>query len=156
MKRVRYLNGAIDEIDASLLTILSEDGRIALKDLAARVGLSAPSVAERLRRLEEAGIIEGYGAKLNARALGLSLAVYIRIRPMPGELTRVADLLADKPEVIECDRVTGDDCFVAKALVRSVDELEQLIDDILPYATTNTSVIQSSPVRRRMPVVSAS
>jgi Lrp/AsnC family transcriptional regulator, leucine-responsive regulatory protein len=153
MKRVRYVNGEIDEIDAQILRTLAEEGRLAMKDLAARIGLSAPSATERVRRLEDVGVIEGYGAKINAQALGASLAVYIRVRPMPGELAHVAELLAGKPEIVECDRVTGDDCFVAKAFVPSVDDLERLIDDLLPFATTNTSVIQSSPVRRRMPAI---
>ena len=113
--------------------------------------MSSPSVAERIRRLEEVGIIESYGATLNAQALGFPFVVSIRVRPIPGELQRVSALLASKPEVIECDRVTGDDCFIAKAVVASVADLEKLIDDILPFATTNTALIQSSPVRRRIP-----
>ena len=151
MKRARHINGALDRVDAEILAALAEDGRTALKDIAVRVGLSSPSVAERIRRLEEVGIIEGYGATLNAQALGFPLMVSIRVRPIPGELQRVSALLASKPEVIECDRVTGDDCFIAKAVVASVADLEKLIDDILPLATTNTALIQSSPVRRRIP-----
>ncbi len=153
MRRMRYLNGQMDKVDISILEALVGDARIPLKELAARIGLSSPSTAERVRRLEEAGIIEGYGARLNAQALGLPLAVFMRIRPMPGEMDRVAKLLAAKPSVTECDRVTGDDCFVAKAYVASVAELEKLIDDLLPFATTNTSIIQSSPVKRRMPAI---
>jgi Lrp/AsnC family leucine-responsive transcriptional regulator len=151
LKRVRHINGALDRVDAEILAALAEDGRTALKDIAVRVGLSSPSVAERIRRLEEVGIIEGYGATLNAQALGFPLMVSIRVRPIPGELQRVSALLAAKREVIECDRVTGDDCFIAKAVVASVADLEKLIDDILPFATTNTALIQSSPVRRRIP-----
>jgi Lrp/AsnC family leucine-responsive transcriptional regulator len=153
MKRVRYSNGALDETDARILEALSRDGRLPMKDLAQKVGLSAPSVTERVKRLEEAGVIEGYAAQINAAAVGLPLAVYIRVRPMPGELARVAELLASIPEIVECDRVTGDDCFIAKAHVQSVRDLETVIDRLLPYAMTNTSVIQSSPVRRRMPVM---
>lgn len=152
MKRLRHVNGGIDALDAAILQALSEDGRMAMKDLARRVGLSAPSVAERVRRLEDVGIIEGYGTRLNAQAIGLPLAAFIRIRPMPGELKRVGALLADRPEVIECDRVTGDDCFVARVALASVAELEALIDDLLPFASTNTSIIQSSPVKRRAPL----
>src|SRR5689334_11378044 len=103
MKRLRYVNGGIDEIDAGILSALIEDGRIAMKDLAVAVGLSAPSVAERVRRLEEAGIIQGYGAKIDPQALGFSLAAYIRVQPLPGEVQRVGELLAARPEVIECD-----------------------------------------------------
>jgi len=123
--------------------------------LAGRIGLSSPSTAERVRRLEEASVIEGYSARLNPGALGLPLAVLIRIRPLPGELNHVARLLAKKPSIVECDRVTGDDCFVAKAYVQTVDELEKLIDDLLPFATTNTAIIQSSPFKRRIPALRA-
>lgn len=151
--RGKAVNGGIDELDAQILRLLSDDGRIAMKELAASVGLSAPSVTERVRRLEDLGVIEGYTIRVNPQAIGLPLAVYIRVRPMPGELARVGALLASKPEIIECDRVTGDDCFIAKALVASVAEIETLIDVLLPYATTNTSLIQSSPVPRRMPEI---
>jgi Lrp/AsnC family leucine-responsive transcriptional regulator len=154
MRRDRYqLVNGIDDIDARIIAALVADGRMALKDLAEHVGLSAPSVAERVRRLEQVGVIEGYGAKVNAAALGMPLAVYIRVRPLPGELQRVSELLASRREVIECDRVTGDDCFVARAVLASVAELEALIDELLPFATTNTAVIQSSPVPRRMPAL---
>lgn len=122
-----------------------------LNELAARIGLSGPSTTERLRRLEETGVVESYDVRINTRAVGLPLAVHIRLRPMPGELARVAQLLSERPEIIECDRVTGDDCFVARAHVASVGDLEALIDRFLPFATTNTAIIQSSPVRRRMP-----
>lgn len=151
MKRVRYINGAVDELDTELLRALSENARTPIKDLARRVGLSAPSTAERVRRLEEAGVIQGYTIRIDPRAIGLSLAIYIRLRPMPGELARVAELLNATPEIIECDRVTGDDCFVAKAMVATVGDLEALIDRFLPFATTNTAIIQSSPVERRIP-----
>jgi Lrp/AsnC family leucine-responsive transcriptional regulator len=89
-------------------------------------------------------------------ALGLSLAAYIRIRPLPGLLGKVAEVLLGLSAIVECDRVTGEDCFVAKAHVRSVAELEALIDEIIPYAMTNTSIIQSSPVRPRLPSLSTS
>lgn len=151
MRRVRYSTGLLDATDILLLEALSASGRLTTKELAAVVSLSAPSTAERVKRLEEAQVISGYTIDLNAPAVGLGIAVYIRLRPMPGELARVAKLLQDSPEVVEADRVTGDDCFVAKAYLDSVSALEKLIDRFLPYATTNTALIQSSPVRRRMP-----
>jgi Lrp/AsnC family transcriptional regulator, leucine-responsive regulatory protein len=151
VKRLRYLNGALDALDIAILRVLSENARTPIKDLAARIGLSAPSTTERLRRLEETGVVEGYDVRINTQAIGLPLAVHIRLRPMPGELTRVAELLSATPAIIESDRVTGEDCFVAKALVANVGDLEALIDRFLPFATTNTAIIQSSPVARRMP-----
>lgn len=151
VKRLRFQNGRIDPTDAAILRALSADARVTMADLARAVGLSPPSVTERVRRLEEAGIVRGYGARIDPAALGLPLAAYIRIRPMPGQLRKVAEMLAELAAVVECDRVTGEDCFIAKAHVRSVEELETVIDEIMPYAMTNTSIVQSSPVKRRLP-----
>ena len=153
MRRVRYFDGELDEIDKDILAILSENARISMKELAQKVGMSSPSAAERVRRLEEAGVLLGYTIRVSPAALGLPIGVFIRIRPMPGELARVAALLASKPQVVQCDRVTGDDCFIAKAFVPSVDDLEKLIDDLVPFAITNTALIQSSPVSWRIPPV---
>lgn len=143
----------MDAIDGEILEALSRDARVSVAELARLVGLSAPSVSERIKRLEEAGVIEGYGAKINPKALGLPLAAWIRIRPMPGQLKKVAKILQDLPAVVECDRITGEDCFIARAHVASVEALEDLIDKVIPYAMTNTSIIQSSPVERRMPPI---
>ena len=153
MKRLRYENGRLDATDAAILAALVADGRKTIAELAKMVGLSAPSVSERLRRLEEGDVIRGYQAVVDPEGLGLPLAVYIRIRPMPGELRRVAGIVQSLDAIVECDRVTGEDCFIAKAHLRNVAELEALIDELIPYAITNTSVIQSSPVKRRLPTI---
>ena len=151
MKRLRYENGSVDAVDVKLLRALTDDARTSTAELARLVGLSPPSVAERIRRLEEAGVIEGYSARISARALGLPLAAWLRIRPIPGQLQKVAEILQGLPEVVACDRITGDDCFIARVCVRSIEDLERVIDDIIPYAMTNTSIVQSSPVERRIP-----
>ena len=153
MNDLQYKNGKIDALDRKLLEALIANARISNADLARLVKLSGPSVSERIRRLEEAGVIEGYSVKINPEALGLPLAAWLRVRPMPGQLQKVAEILCGLPEVIECDRVTGEDCFVARANVKSVKDLERVIDQIIPYAMTNTSIIQSSPVRRRLPPI---
>lgn len=153
MKRLRYENGPIDPVDRKLLTALIENSRTSNAELARLVGLSAPSVGERIRRLEEAGVIEGYTTKINPEALGLPIAAWLRIRPIPGELHRVADILRGLPEIVECDRITGEDCFIARAHVQSVAHLEMLIDEVISHAMTNTSIIQSSPVERRLPPI---
>ena len=155
MKRLRYENGPVDEIDARILAALIDNARISLAELARAVGLSSPSVSERVRRLEEAGVIGGYSVKINPAALGYPLSAWLRVRPIPGQLQKVADILRGLPEVVECDRITGEDCFIARAHLRSVEDLEALIDEIIPYATTNTSIIQSSPVPRRLPPIPA-
>ena len=150
MKYLRYENGALDRIDARILAALAADGRVSVAELARTVGLSPPSVSERIKRLEESGVIEGYSARIDPRALGLPL-----IRPIPGQLRKVAEILRDLAEIVECDRITGEDCFIARAHVASVEDLEALIDEIIPYAMTNTSIIQSSPVPRRLPPIPA-
>lgn len=155
MKRLRFENGILDAIDARILRSLALDGRCTMADLAREVGLSPPSVTERVRRLEEADVIRGYRAEVNPAALGLQLAAYIRIRPMPGQLRKVADVLNRIDAIVQCDRVTGEDCFIAKAHVRSMAELETVIDRIIPYAITNTSILQSSPVKERLPSILA-
>jgi Lrp/AsnC family leucine-responsive transcriptional regulator len=155
LKRLRFENGELDAVDARILRALGTDARASVAELARMVGLSSPSVSERIKRLEEAGVIEGYSARINPRALGLALAAWLRIRPMPGQLQKVAEILQQLPEIVECDRITGEDCFLARAHVRSVAELETLIDRIIPYAMTSTSIIQSSPVARRLPPIPA-
>ena len=139
----------IDALNARLLAELQSDARLSLAELGRRVGLSSPAVAERVQRLEAAGVIRGYRADVDPRALGFSLTVVIRIRPAPRELAKVAQLARDTPEVVECQRVTGDDCFFMKAHVRDVGHLEELIDRFIVYGVTTTSIVQSAPVPAR-------
>ena len=153
MNDLRYKNRNLDETDGLILRFLVDDARTSTAEIARKVGLSPPSVAERIKRLEEAGIITGYTATIDPSALGLELAAWIRIRPMPGQLHKVANILNQLPAIVECDRITGEDCFIARAHVSSVGELEKLVDEIMPYAMTNTSIVQSSPVAQRLPPV---
>lgn len=155
MKRLRYENGPLDEIDVRILSSLLKDARTSTAEIARLVGLSAPSVSERIKRLEEAGIITGYAATIEPATLGLGLCAWIRVRPMPGLFHKVVKILDDLPAIVECDRITGEDCFIARAHVASVGELEALIDEVMPYAMTNTSIVQSSPVPRRLPTIPA-
>ncbi len=151
MKRLRYQNGAVDAVDEKLLRALIANVRTTNAELARLVGLSAPSVSERIKRLEEAGVIKGYTLTIDPEAIGLPVSAWLRIRPMPGQLQKVAEIVRGLPEIVECDRVTGEDCFLARAHVKSVQDLERVIDEIIPYAMTNTSIIQSSPVKCRLP-----
>jgi len=100
-------------------------------------------------------VIEGYAASIDPRALGLAIAAWLRVRPIPGELKTVAEILRSAPEIVECDRVTGEDCFVARAHLKSIEDLEGLIDRIIPYAMTTTSIIQSTLVKRRPPPIAS-
>ena len=137
-----------------ILTELQEDGRVSLAELGRRVGLSAPAVAERVQRLERDGVITGYRAQVDPRALGYALAVVIRVRPAPRQLPKVAELARETPEVVECHRITGEDCFFIKAHVRDVEHLEEIIDRFVLFGQTTTSIVQSSPVpARSLPVV---
>jgi Lrp/AsnC family transcriptional regulator, leucine-responsive regulatory protein len=139
----------LDDINLRLLTELQADARLSLAELGRRVGLSSPAVADRLARLERDGFILGYRAKLNPRALGFALTAVIRVRSSPGQLSRVADLARATPEVVDCRRITGEDCFVATAHVRSVEHLEEIIDRFAAHGQTTTSIVQSAPVDDR-------
>ncbi|AHJ73718.2 AsnC family transcriptional regulator [Kosakonia sacchari SP1] len=141
----------IDDIDRAILACLAEDARQSLKVLSARVGLTSPSTAERVKRLEERGVIEGYGARVNLTMLDYRLQALVRVRPMPGMLQKVDKMLQALPECIECDKVTGEDCFVVRLVVRSIEQLDTLLDGIAEYAQCNTSIVKSSPVKRRLP-----
>lgn len=140
----------LDAIDAAILRELCADSRIPRAELSRRVGLSAPSVADRVRRLEDVGIITGYGARIDPARLGYGLTILIRARPLPGEMSNMIEAIQDTPQIIACDRVSGEDCFVARAHVRDVAEMEAVIDRIVPFGATNSSVVQSSPVEERL------
>jgi Lrp/AsnC family leucine-responsive transcriptional regulator len=145
----RIAEDTLDATNRRLLDELQHDGRLSLAELGRRVGLSSPAVAERLARLERDGVIAGYHAAVDPRALGFALSVVIRIRPAPRQLPKVAELARGAPEVVECHRITGDDCFFIKAHVRDVQHLEELIDLFTPFGQTTTSIVQSSPVPGR-------
>ncbi len=142
-------DGLLDEPNLRLLDELQRDGRTSIAELGRRIGLSSPAIAERLKRLEAEKVITGYRAEIDPRKLGLRLGVVLRIRPAPRQLAEVASLARDTPEVIECHRVTGDDCYVMTAYVRDVEHLETLIDTFAAYGQTTSSIMQSSPVPRR-------
>jgi Lrp/AsnC family transcriptional regulator, leucine-responsive regulatory protein len=139
----------IDDTNRRLLAELQLDARLSLAELGRRVGLSSPAVAERLGRLERGGVIRGYHTSLDPIALGYPLTAVIRIRPAPGQLHKLAEIARGAAEVVECDRITGEDCYLLKAHVRSVTHLEELIDAFTPFGQTTTSIVQSSPVAAR-------
>jgi len=145
----RLSDQPLDSVNRQLIAALQLDARLSLAELGRRVGLTAPAVAERLARLEEAGVIRGYHADVDPRALGLELSVVLRIRPAARMIAKVAQLACATPEVTECHRVTGEDCFVMRLHVRDVLHLEELIDRFVLYGQTTTSIVQSSPVPGR-------
>lgn len=144
----------LDEVDQRMLEALARNARISLKELAEAAGLSSPSAAERLRRLEERGVIAGFTVDIAPEALGYSLQAIVRIRPLPGQLHVVQRIIQDTPEFIECDKVTGDDCFIGRLVVRSMGDLDGILDRITERAETNTSMIKATPVKRRLPPLS--
>jgi Lrp/AsnC family leucine-responsive transcriptional regulator len=139
----------LDAVNRRILRELEQDGRLSTAELARRVNLSPPAVAERVRRLEQAGVITGYRAVIDPRAVGYPLSAIVRIRPAPRQLPKVAELAAQVPEVVECHRITGDDCFLLTLRLRSMDDLEPLLDRFVLYGQTTTSIVQSSPVPPR-------
>jgi Lrp/AsnC family transcriptional regulator, leucine-responsive regulatory protein len=143
------MNSLLDETNRILIAELQRDARLSLAELGRRVGLSSPAVAERLGRLEQTGTITGYHAEVDPRAVGLTLSAIIRVRPSPGQIANVADLARETPEVVECHRVTGDDCYVMRAHLRDVLHLEEVIDRFTVLGQTTTSIMQSSPVPGR-------
>lgn len=141
----------LDDVNVRLLKELQQEPRLTMSELGRRVAMSAPAVTERVRRMEEAGIILGYRLDINPVPLGLPITIYIRVRPNPGQLPRVAELARQIPEVVECHRITGEDCFILKAHIPAMDQLDGLLDRFLLYGSTTTSIVQSSPVPVRIP-----
>ncbi len=139
----------LDETNLRLLDLLGGDARATAAELARRVGMSAPAVRERLARLEEAGVIRGYRLDIDPAALGLPVAAWVRIRPGPGQLPKIADLAARTPQVSECHRISGEDCFLLKVHGPSIGQLEEVLDRFLMFGQTTTSIVVSEPVPRR-------
>ena len=140
---------SLDPVNLRLLRELLDEPRITIAALARRIGMSAPAVTERVERLKETGVIAGFRLDLNPAALGLPLAAYVRVRPMPGQLQKIAELAQRTPQVVECHRITGEDCFLMKVHVAAIDQLETVLDAFLAYGQTTTSIVQSSPVPPR-------
>jgi Lrp/AsnC family leucine-responsive transcriptional regulator len=142
---------SLDETDRHILTLLQHDGRMPIKALAEQVGLSAPGAADRLRRLEDRGVILGFTVQAEPRALGYSMQAIVRIRPMPGKLKTVQALIESIPEFVECDKVTGEDCFIGRLYLRSIEHLDFILDRVTEMAETSTSIVKSQPIKRRLP-----
>lgn len=140
----------LDEIGWKILRELQENARISFAELGRRVNLSIPAVTERVRRLEDAGVITGYHAEVDAEKIGLPITAFIRMNIVGDMTPRLTALLKELPEISECHRGTGGDSFIMKVNVASVHHLERLIDRLLPFGTTTTSIVLSSPVAKRL------
>jgi Lrp/AsnC family transcriptional regulator, leucine-responsive regulatory protein len=141
----------LDETNRRILKELQAEARLTMAELGRRVNLSPPAVADRVQRLERAGVIAGYQAVLDPRALGYGVAVVVRVAPDSGRLRKIPEVAQATPEVVECHRITGEDCFFLKLHLRSIDELEDVLDRFTPFGRTTTSIIHSSPVPGRPP-----
>ena len=142
---------SLDAVDRQVLAILADDARISTSELARRVGMSSPAMRERINRLEQAGVIRGYRVDIDPAKVGLPVAAWVRVRPGPGQLPKVVDLAQRSPQVSECHRITGDDCFLLKVHGPSIEDLESVLNGFLMFGQTTTAVIVSTPVPPRPP-----
>ncbi|WP_291615802.1 Lrp/AsnC family transcriptional regulator [Bradyrhizobium sp.] len=142
--------GSIDDKDLQIIEALQANARAPLSELGRRIGLSQPAISERVKRLEETGIIEGYGARINARALGLGMMAIVRLRTSHEHIKSCLKRFSDVPNIIEVHRVTGEDCFILKVIVPAPEELETIVDRIAGYGAVTTSVVLRSEQPRHI------
>jgi Lrp/AsnC family leucine-responsive transcriptional regulator len=139
----------LDALNVRLLNELTADPRLRTTELARRLGVSAPTVRERVARLEESGVIRGYRLEVDPAAVGLPVAAWVRLRPGPGQVPRIAELARRTPEVVECHRISGEDCFLMRVQVSAINALEDVLDKFLVHGQTTSSFIVSTPVPPR-------
>jgi len=140
----------LDETGQRILQTLQKEARLSFSEIGSRVGLSTSAVIERVQRMEEAGIINGYHAAVDAQKLGYSMLVFIRLHTAPERYPRVQAIVESMPEVLECYHVTGEESFVMKVVVESVSQLEGIIQRLSPFGKTATSVVLSTTIRREV------
>ena len=142
-----------DRKNVELLRFLQKKPRASITELARHVGMSGPAVKERILRIEESGILEGYRVELNPRKLGYGVMAFVRIRPLAGHSSKVVEVARSMQQVTECYRVTGEDCFVLKLHVKEIEQLDRVLDKLLAHGQTTTSIVQSTPIPlRNLPV----
>jgi Lrp/AsnC family leucine-responsive transcriptional regulator len=145
------VSSILDATNLDILRLLLDEPRLAMSEIARRVGMSAPAVTERVQRMQDAGVIRGARLDVDQAALGLGITAFVRVRPMPGQLQNISELARKTPEIVECHRITGEDCFIMKVLVGRVELLETVLDEILRFGNTTSSIVQSTPVPLRAP-----
>ncbi len=139
----------LDEVNLRILRALHDDPRASRAQLARTVGMSPPALTERVERLERAGVIRGFTMDVDPAALGLPVSAFVRVRPAPGQLSRVAELARQLPQVSECHRITGEDCFLIRVHAAAVDALEEVLDRFLLHGQTVSSFVVATPVPPR-------
>jgi len=140
----------LDATGWQLLQALQEDARLSFAQLGRQVGLSPPAVAERIRRMEDAGVITGYRVEINAEKIGLPLAALIALTTTPQQYPHVIALMNDLPEIRSCHHITGSSSFIIEANASSIPHLEKLIEQLSRYGQTATSIVLSSPIKGRV------
>ncbi len=136
----------LDKKDRAILKALQHDARISLSALGKKIGLSQPAVSERVRKLEDAGVIDGYAARINLKAVGLGLQAIVRVRTTHEHIQRYLALFKTLPAVLEVFRVTGDDCFVLRCAFGEPGELESVVDALAAHGSVTTSLVLSHPL----------
>ena len=139
----------MDDIDRAVLSALQDDARVSYAELGRQVGLSAPAVAERMRRLETSGIVTGYHASIDLKKAGFGIVAFVRLNSAPDLAPQLERLATETDEVLEFNRVTGTEGYVMKVAVSSIEHLELIVVKFLPYGQTTTSIVLSSPVTWR-------
>src|SRR5215470_5715604 len=137
---------ALDTIGWEIVRALQENARLSFKALGRRVGLSPPAVAERVRKLEDAGVITGYGAHVDPAKVGLPMVAFVRITTTPQTEAGLRALIAELPELLECHRVTGNESFLLKLVVTSITHLEQVLNQLMSAGPVTTSIVLSTPL----------
>lgn len=145
------MKASLDLLDRSLLQELSRNARLNWRELASITEVSAPTVRDRIRRLEDMCVITGFGVELSPKALGYALEAIVRFKPFPGKVHVLAEKIISSDRIVQCDKVTGEDAFVARMLLKDISELDGLLEDFSTHASTQTAVVKSSPVRMRPP-----
>jgi Lrp/AsnC family leucine-responsive transcriptional regulator len=140
----------IDAVGWKLLKLLQENARLSFREMGEAIGLTAPAVAERVRRMEDAGILKGYHAAIDYAKLGLTVLAYVHLTANAQQSRRFRPLVADMPEVIECHCITGNETYILKVVVASVPHLERLLLDLTNFGEVRTSVVLSTQVARRV------
>src|SRR3984957_16781931 len=141
----------LDAIAWKILEALQQNARVSFAELGRIIGLSTPAVAERVHRLEEAGVITGYHASLDSTKVGVPIRILVRLTIPGGEvqISRTVIALKELSEISRCHRITGSESFIIEADVVSIRHLEALIDRLSALGATSTSTVLSSPVERR-------
>ncbi len=142
------LERILDPLGQKLLRALQENARLSYSELGRQLGLSAPAVADRVRKMEEAGVITGFHAEVNPALLGYGVVAYISLTTPTDKYPRVLELAQRLPEIRECHHVTGSEAFILKVLATSIPHLESVIAQLSSFGATSTSIVLSSPVRK--------